>query len=348
MKRLLTIVALLIGSKYPLAQTLSSLQGKIVDANTKQPLEFVTVYFANSSLGTLSQADGSFKIEKIPIGKYDLIASMVGYGRFSKAFEFDGSTIDNFVVQLNPVATALDSMTVSARREKRTQGAYIKFERLFLGQTSNAYACKILNKNEIYAFETDQKLTAYAKNPILVLNNALGYKVHYDLKEFDVDFAADRFFMLGQVWFEELTPVSEKQEKKWKRERDRAYYGSHVHFLRSLLAGKLKENFFTIRRADGDALREADVIKDGVIQFNGLINVDYSKENSERPRVTFGRQSMVAFGQQSQITLNGQPVKVYENGYFEDFRNIVFSGQFQVGNVADQVPLGFSPSSPLK
>lgn len=301
-------------------------------------------------MGTASQQDGSFKIEKIPTGKYDLVVSMIGYGRFVKAVEITGNSIDNFIIPLNPVVTALDSMTVSARREKRTQGAYIKFERLFLGQTSNAYSCKIQNKNDVYAFETDQKLTAYATKPIIVLNNALGYKVHYDLKEFQVDFAQDRFYMLGQVRFEELTPANEKQEKRWKKERDRAYYGSHVHFLRSLLAGKLKENFFVIRRPDGLALKESDLINEGVIRFNGLINVDYSKENPEGEirRVGFGRQAPPAFGQSSQIVLNGQPVKVYENGYFEDFRNIVFSGQFQVGNVADQVPLGYAPSSPLK
>lgn len=323
------------------AQNLSVIRGKVIDASTNAPIRFVTVYFANSSIGTASQADGSFKLEKIPVGKYDLVASMIGYGRFSKSIEFKGDSITSFFIQLSPVAVELESVTISAHREKPTTTAYRKFERLFLGQTSNAFNCKILNGKDIHAFEKDQKVTAYANKPIVVLNNALGYKVFYDLREFQVDFALNRLVILGQVRFEELTPINEKQKNKWIKERDRAYYGSHVHFLLSLLTGKISDNFYTIRGTDGTLIKENDLIKNGIIQFNGLINVDYSKENStQTPGGTFG--------QQSQVVFNGQPIRVYENGYFEDFHNIVFLGHFQLSNVADQVPLGFSPSSPLK
>jgi len=331
------------------AQNLSSIQGKVVDATTKDPLQFVTVYFANTNIGAGSNEDGSFKLDKILVGKYDLVASMVGYTRYSKSIEFTGTPIDNFVIALSPVATELESVTVSAHREKRTPSAYAKFERLFLGQTSNSFNCKILNRNDVYAFDKDQKVVAYAKKPIVILNNALGYKIFYDLKEFEADYAQDRLTILGQLRFEELTPTNGKQKSKWTKERDRAYYGSDVHFLRSLLAGKLKDNFFTITGPDGHYLKELDLIKNGVIQFKGQLNVNFSKEVSETVTSLQRTQakSMIP-GQQSQVILNGQPIKIYENGYFEDFRNIVFLGYFQLSSVADQVPLGFTPSAPLK
>lgn len=332
-----------------LAQGFATLQGKIIDGGTKEPLQFVTVYFANTSIGTGSNEDGTFKLDKIPVGKYDLVASMVGYGRYSKSIEFTGNSIDNFVIQLTPVATELESVTVSAHREKRTPSAYAKFERLFLGQTSNSFNCKILNRNDVYAFDKERKLTAYATKPIIILNNALGYKIFYDLKEFEADYAQDRLTILGQIRFEELTPANGKQKSKWTRERDRAYYGSDVHFLRSLLAGKLNDNFFTITGPEGQYLKEGDLVKNGVIHFKGQINVNFSKEVSEAVTPLQRAQAKGAGpGQQSQVVLNGQPVKIYENGYFEDFHNIVFLGYFQLSSVADQVPLGFTPSAPLK
>jgi hypothetical protein len=346
MKKLLGVVVVLLTSINSFAQSFSSIQGKVIDANTKEALQFVTIYFANSSIGTASQEDGSFKLENIPVGKYDLVASMIGYGRFSKSIEFTGNSIENFVIQLTPVATELESVTVSARKEKRSSAAYTKFERVFLGQSSNSFNCKILNRNDVYAFEKDQKVTASAIKPIVILNNALGYKIYYELKEFEADYVAQRLTILGLVRFEELTPANGKQKNKWTKERDRSYYGSDVHFLRSLLAHKLKENFYTIAGPDGRILKEEDIIKDGVIKFKGQLNITFSKENGERAPMQ--RTQLRTSGQQSQVVLNGVPVKVYENGYFEDFHNVVFLGQFQLGSVADQVPLGFTPSVPLK
>src|SRR5437773_11150686 len=54
--------------------------GKVVDANTQQPLANVEVAIAGTPHRGLSRSDGNFTLNGVPPGAYRLRASRTGYG----------------------------------------------------------------------------------------------------------------------------------------------------------------------------------------------------------------------------------------------------------------------------
>ncbi|MCX8492335.1 MAG: carboxypeptidase-like regulatory domain-containing protein [Cyclobacteriaceae bacterium] len=75
MSRFLVLLLVSLFCQLAISQTeKKSINGKVIDATTKDPLPFVNVFLANTTTGTSSLADGTFLIEGIVIGKYDLVA----------------------------------------------------------------------------------------------------------------------------------------------------------------------------------------------------------------------------------------------------------------------------------
>lgn len=56
-----------------------TIRGIVKDANSGEPLSFVTVMIDGSSKGAISDSLGNFKIENVPIGRYNLQVSSTGY-----------------------------------------------------------------------------------------------------------------------------------------------------------------------------------------------------------------------------------------------------------------------------
>lgn len=58
-----------------------TLKGKVIDLDTKIPLHGVKIVLLNTEPknGTVSDADGNFRFEKLPIGRYDIRFTLAGY-----------------------------------------------------------------------------------------------------------------------------------------------------------------------------------------------------------------------------------------------------------------------------
>jgi len=81
----------------------------------------------------------------------------------------------------------------------------------------------------------------------VIENNALGYILKYDLSLFEYNLDTREFVYQGYPFFEEM-PVNRKGlEKRWIENRQTAYYGSLMHFMRSLHDDQLKEQQFEVR-----------------------------------------------------------------------------------------------------
>ncbi len=255
MSRFLVLLLVSLFSQLGNAQTeKKSIKGKVIDATTKEPLPFVNVFLANTTTGTSSLADGTFHIEGISIGKYDLIASYVGYKPFSLAVDFseikNGSTEKiQLTIELEQEAKELRPIVV---REDTVNWArnFEDFKKHFLGETHNSKKCRILNPKDIHLYfdPKDGVLVAHAKKPIEIENLALGYKIYYYLYQFEVNFKTDLVYIFGVPRFEELVPSKDRQAKIWQRERKKAYYGSVTHFTRALRDSSLKESGFVVKK----------------------------------------------------------------------------------------------------
>ncbi len=56
-----------------------SLIGRVVDAATQEPLIGANIQIVGTSLGTVSKIDGSFLIDRLPLGTYAVQVTMIGY-----------------------------------------------------------------------------------------------------------------------------------------------------------------------------------------------------------------------------------------------------------------------------
>lgn len=77
MRKLLAIFSLSICSISAIAEGL--INGKVLDANTRKGIPFATVAIQGTTIGTTTDADGNFKLEKVPEGFVRLTASCLGY-----------------------------------------------------------------------------------------------------------------------------------------------------------------------------------------------------------------------------------------------------------------------------
>jgi hypothetical protein len=95
------------------AQNRTMVQGTVRDENNK-PLPFVNIFIQNSSEGTTSGDDGSFKFLTIASGKINIIASMVGYIKFMQEFDLTAKSNINLDIKLIESSVTMKEMVVSA------------------------------------------------------------------------------------------------------------------------------------------------------------------------------------------------------------------------------------------
>src|SRR5579859_1480884 len=103
------LLFLLLFSETARAQLQSTISGKVIDAKTKEPLPGAVIFLAHTSIGASADNSGFFILDKIPPGKYDLTATLLGYQSWSRATPFSTDSIHNYVIALEPSATLLDS-----------------------------------------------------------------------------------------------------------------------------------------------------------------------------------------------------------------------------------------------
>jgi hypothetical protein len=110
------------------------------------------------------------------------------------------------------------------------------FSDCFLGQTHNSKLLKIQNEDDIY-FRYDKVnfvLKAFSDKPLLISNPSLGYKIDYELTNFEATFSKlsvtkedlVKSYYSGLSRFEEIGNSNEILAL-----RKKAYEGSQVHFF---------------------------------------------------------------------------------------------------------------------
>jgi hypothetical protein len=321
-------------------QSKASIKGIIIDVKSRKPVSFATVFLANTSFGTESAENGTFRIDKISPGKYDLIVSLVGYEKVLRSIEVSTS---NVVLELELTAqvTQLREVVVEVGDWKKY---YKIFERYFLGQTPHAKKCVIKNPDDIFlTYDEDTKtLKAEADKPIIVENPALGYTVYYLLSQFEYDEKEFVIRVFGIPRFEDLQPKNERQARHWKNERDLAYLGSVKHFMQSLVKRELKKNKFLIYREGEDTpLKESSLFADSTsrqLNFKGRMKVIYNGEVEDYAY----RQFKYRGPQTSIIKFMDEKITIYDNGYFEDPKSVMLDGYLAwAESLASLVPLAY-------
>lgn len=370
---LLTLLLLLVALLSE-AQHNGTIFGKIIDNKTAQPVPFATVFLSGTSIGTQSGEDGSFMLNPVPKGKYDLTISCLGYQLTSIQIAFDGAD-RKLNIRLLPQAKVLKEIEfkvkASAYRRYRSE-----FKRTFLGQTFNSGKCTIINLDDVdFGYDEEGRvLTASCDKPIIVENRAIGYRMYYLMSMFKLDYRTGYYSVSGIPRFEPLRTKKSGELKSWLKQRDRSYNGSMNHFMVSLKYSCLAENNFSIfllekNHGQGPAGGEWEKLGDTLFRVKRITEAElfarrknerlllkiiyagetqepnYYRNHSHEDAGRANRLVVQALPQTSYIKFTRHELVIYENGYYEDPLTFLIYGYMAWERMADLLPAEYRPGA---
>lgn len=229
----------------------------------KTALSNASVFIRGTSKGTVSATDGSFALHNIPKGIYELVISSVGYATVVHTFSTD-SIPQNIIIELTLKATELDAVTVDPYDEATWAEWGQFFLDNFVGTSAAARNTRILNQKAIRFRHYRKKglLVAFADEPLIIENRALGYRIKYQLEDFIWNPKEQSIIYLGYELFEDMAEEKKRIPKAWVDNRRKAYLGSMNHFCRALYTNRLREESFVVRRLEKKRNTEKDRIRE--------------------------------------------------------------------------------------
>jgi hypothetical protein len=147
--------------------------GKIVDANTNEPLPFVNISYKNSKIGTVSDINGNYKLETY-YATDSLVVSFIGYKRQAKRVKKDVSQVLNFSLQ--PSSFELAEIEIKANK-KQENPAHVILRNVIANKNTN-------NREKLGAYEYE----AYNKIEFDINNIDESYKKKLVFKPFQYVF----------------------------------------------------------------------------------------------------------------------------------------------------------------
>jgi len=293
MKKLFLSLALIVSCIVMFAQSGSYfISGKVIDGNTKTPLQAASVFAQNTTQGAATDAEGNFKIG-LPNGGYDLVITYTGYQTETKRITTADANDKNIVIELKPKEKALEDVVVRSSGEAKDgwekYGDF--FLENFIGKTNNSSQCYIKNKDVIHFYFSKKRnrLKVLATEPIEIVNDALGYNIKYTIDSFTYEYDTQVSLYTGYPLFEEMQTTDTAKQNLWAANRLRSYNGSVLHFMRSLFDKKLKEEGFEIQ-----FLIKTNDKEDAVPLLNFYGAMNYNKDDSTQTVEVIPNQNNVA------------------------------------------------------
>lgn len=334
-----------------------SIDGIVTDAKSGTPLVGASVFCQNTTFGTLSKEAGSFHL-RLANGGYDLIISYTGYETQSIRIGKDHKDTDTLRVELKEQDKSLEQAVVTGSAE--VADGWEKYGQFFLdhfiGTTPNAAKCTLDNKEvlKFYFYKKRNKLRIKATADLLVTNNALGYKIRYQLDSFVHEYSTDISTFSGYPLFEELAATPELAET-WKQNRLEAYAGSRLHFVRSWYDSTLQDEGYILEWADSSNKSKMKQLGDpydgkfysrdsGDVQIDltGRLRVSYTGRLPDKKYLQENKFPLTTKVQISAIDIaNGFVIQ--ENGYVYDQSDITNIGYWSWKKLAELLPYDYAP-----
>ena len=111
------------GALTAVAADVYSLEGRIVSAEDREPVEFATVRL-NTLDWAVTDSDGKFRFPKLPSGKYQYEVAYLGFETAKGEFEIKNN-ISDMTIRLSPSSLALKEVVVTAREGKMGSSSLI-------------------------------------------------------------------------------------------------------------------------------------------------------------------------------------------------------------------------------
>lgn len=359
-----------------------NITGVVTDSLTGDPVSFATVYLDGTSKGAVTADDGTFTITN-PILPAKLVVSHLSYENKSMAMTTANQPLRIILI---PAKNILTSISVEDRN--RRAGNLADFRRYLIGTDKWGAGSKIANEDDIrfdrdyapvivevrtegmrdvlknrkdpsgvwsadgktYTREKALNLKATSQAALKLSLPHLGYTCSFDLNVFQLSYKSRLMSYLGSFYFQ---PV-EKVTKRHLKNRERAYCGSSMHFLRALVADSLLENGFRVWEIARDPRSGAEIMlkrklanhlarqTDGTYTLSGLagrkFSILYYADGKSRPLPV--EKHARAQPIPSRLDVNGDRCLLLPGGVCGDL-NMIFHGNMGSRALAWSLPADY-------
>jgi len=355
MKKPILLLAFVFISCYSFSQFTFS--GKVIDAETKEPLVGASVFAQNTTKGTTTNSEGSFSLY-LEKGGYEIIFSFTGYT--TKTINAQGSS-EQITVALSKADNTMAEVIIKSSNEledgwERYGDFFLKH---FIGATRFADSCLLENPQALkfLYFKKSDRLKILASEPLQISNRSLGYNLRYELDSFVYYFKTDMNTYRGVCLYTEMEGTPE-EKTTWIKNRGEAYLGSRLHFLRSYYDSTLKEDGFTVdllsktRANKFDRLANPydtayylyeDTTANVELWFPVKASITFYKKPPAKEYLQQYKLPLNARYQISYVDLS-DGILIKPNGYFFDQKSWVNQGYWSWKNLADQLPYDYEPN----
>ncbi len=339
------------------------LRGKIVDDATNTIVAGASTYYNNTSIGTTSNNAGEFSIIQPGIANADLIISSVGYETLVYKITNTEFTGHPYLFQLKAKEALMENVLVLTNT---TRQKYLQiFSENFLGITQEAASSKILNKDAIVFTNSTKNpgvLMAFTEIPLVIINKMLGYKIYFQLLMFTYDKNTSSTSFYGFTRYEDMG-----DKLRWIKNRHKAYYGSTLHFYRSLISNRLEQEMYKlfvvkemlVKTDTGMQKFESAypvsagflVKKDSVdsrlyhASWQNKLMVQYLQNPSSKTflnHVTFLAGNLPT-GFRSWLSIKAPEVQIDSSGVLQDPLSVIYSGYWIYEKAANLLPFNYQP-----
>ena len=330
--------------------------GKVVDT-LQQPLTGASVFCQNTTIGTAANTSGEFKLY-LPEGGYNLIITYTGYQ--TQSIQISNTTQSPVTIVLKPKEKELAEVVIQNSNE--VKDGWEKYGKFFLenfiGASPLAEKCTLQNPEALkFLFiKKKNKLKVLGKEDLVVMNNELGYKIRYKLDSFIYEYNTDMSGFLGYPFYEEMEG-GDSLKAVWKKNREKAYYGSRLHFMRAYYDSSLTEEGFALEMKDTipgsgkyfpitnpyDTTLYTDVDSGNVeIYFPDEVKVTYKKSRADDKFLTKYKLPKGTPNQVSAIQVR-DVFTIQQNGFFYPQTAIINTGYWTWKKLADMLPYDYYP-----
>lgn len=210
-----------------------TLTGTVVDKANYSPIPNVNIYISNTTIGTTSDVEGNFRITGIPFETISVVFSCIGFEPETREVVFSNNKTVELKIKMDQTTYDLPQIDVVETKNEKWQNNFKVFKQQFLGDESISEGSFIENPYRINFTESDDgALSASCKEPIVIKNNYLGYKLVLNLKQFVYKHPAIKFY--GTTFFEENLSEDSSEAQVQLKNRLNGYTGSLRHFLKTI------------------------------------------------------------------------------------------------------------------
>jgi len=308
------------------------IKGTVFDQKTHEVIFSATVYFNGTTFGTLTDEKGNFSLDVTKNAPMPVTVSMLGYNS-TTVNSATYSTGNPLIIHLTPKVYELNEFVVSAKplaRERKHNLFLFKSE--FLGTSTNAQDCIILNESDItfnYGSDRDT-LKAFASKPLQIINRKLGYKLTYYLDKFEYYKRTKSFVYKGNLIFNQDLATNNPEKADIERRRKNTFHGSRMHFFRALWLNDLKSTGFVVYNSISNFLDYSDIVFEDdrhrkflKYNYNETLGICYY---SKIPT--------------SHILFKKEKIFFDKNGYFDE-SGIIWDGKMASQRIGDQLPYDY-------